>query len=277
MKYFQLIFLFVIIIDSIYSLAPKKDKYELPIIPNKAKNRTKNANRIKSTGRIVAKSIREGNYRYFIYDTSYIKKPYRGPNFLYFNISSPEMGKTFIRYSFLSESMSQLDLNNISNNKINNWISPNSIIKLPNENNNKIFNYYITLNYLESDKSKNTLIIKVISPKKTDNITCTQINDIMNPMKNKMKQQMKDMNYNRPHYDIEYKDRTNSHNKKMRKRIKKMFKHGNDFRLTVAIILASIWHILLLLYCLVNRKRKNFVVLLKNSNTIDNLAKYRNI
>ena len=95
-KTFQLIFLFLIIIDFIQSIVPKTDKYELPIISSGQRNRTyrrpnrpnkpnepQRQNTTPKMGKLVAKSIREGNYRYFIFDTSYLKKPKRGPKIFF--------------------------------------------------------------------------------------------------------------------------------------------------------------------------------------------------
>ena len=145
-KTFQLIFLFLIIIDFIQSIVPKTGKYELPKVSRGYKNRTysrlnrtnksnepQRQNIIPQMGKLVSKSIREGNYRYFIFDTSYIKKPKRGPkNILYFEINSPRMSNIDISYTYLSNSMTQLDLNHISKNRINYWNTPNFINAKPN-------------------------------------------------------------------------------------------------------------------------------------------------
>ena len=290
-KTFQLIFLFLIIIDFIQSIVPKTDKYELPIISSGQRNRTyKRPNRpnkpnephrqntTPQMGKLVAKSIREGNYRYFIFDTSYLKKPKRGPkNILYFEINSPRMSNIDISYTYLSNSMTQLDLNHISKNRINYWNIPNFINSKPNPKNYKQYQYSVNLKYNEAEKSKKTLIIKVISPYSTDNITCVQVYDIMNQMKDRIRPEM---HKNDRGYHHEYEKMKHDWNKGMRKKFKfgkKFFKRFYGFRVLIAIILSVILNILLVLYCLVNRRKKNVAIIYKNPGINSSLSNYRNI
>ena len=69
-------------------------------------------------------------------------------------------------------------------------------------------------------------------------------------------------------------------NKGMRKKFKfgkKFFKRFYGFRVLIAIILSVIWNILLVLYCLVNRRKKNVDIIYKNPGMNSSLSNYRNI
>ena len=319
-RYIQLVFILLILLNNIETLKPKEDPYELPIISAK-RNKTSNTNRPQSKpyipntsnkknpslnkGKLVSYSKRENNYRYFIYDTSSLKQFNNDHqnNLLYFKVSSPEMNKTNIKYQFSTLPIASLNLNNLSKNFFGYWFTPLSIIKTPNKKSPKQYDYYMAINYFQP--KKDSLIIKVISPNKTDDITCTQISESITPIKGQMsiddsnKKNKLHHNHNhdkhRPDRDPskpnkDYKEHRGGHrhqrnytdykyrdfNKKMRHKFKKVFKH-NSFGTFIAIILGILWQILLVLYCLVNRRKKSFSILLKNSEMVNNLSNYRNI
>ena len=269
MKYFPLlIFLFVLLFESSYSIRPKKDIYELPIVFN---NRTNNS--------------RTSNFKYFSFN---LNKSFKS-NLLYFQINT-SLSEKNISYTFTGEPKERLNLNNIEKVKDRIWYDPNIIFirRLPMKIIYKIGVYTKRHNF-----SRKTLIIRVGPMLKNENITCAQLYNASTIIKNQKynvsydqnKYLKKNHSHHKEHkHDHWHKDKFDrkNHGKnwlntsdKYGKKYKKYHKHVNG-KIFSAIVLISLWSIIVVLYCLVNRRKKPFVAELKNPQQVS-LSDYHNV
>lgn len=292
--YSQLIILFVLLFDISYSLKPKKEKYELPIVRNNKTNKNKNLGPKKPKG---------PNTRYFIYNIQDLFKRVKG-DFLLFQVNSTHFSD--ISYTFGKKNGKLGDLNADYT-----WFIPNATFKQA----HKIFSNQIAIYANRTDKSKPTLIIRVKTYFNIENVTCKELKNPSKYLKEKLEKlpgQKKNFDVEKHkhekgrHHDVERKPKHDSkkhdwkkhdwkkhdwknhdwknhgHNKTAKdNRFKKDYKQKKYrkfgcVRRFFGFALFTIWIFLFILYCLVNRRKKTFVAELKNQQQV-NLANYQNV
>ena len=276
MKRIQLIlFLFAILLEISQSMSPKKNIYELPIIPiNQTKSR-----KIKI---IPQKNYTFANSKYFAFNLRDIRTI---NNFMFFQINSTGRSKSF-SYALLRDPIEKLNRPNTFEFQ-NKWYKPN--ITHSNPYYNKI-SYQIGIYGIIKDITKKSIVIKVSPGSLNENITCENLLNVSQSLKgqtiileHKMNQEKEkrreiDILNNRPYSDRKMNDNHRKY-KKLLKHWKNNPKHYFKGCLTIAIIsliLISIWSCLAILYCLTNRRKGSFVGNLKNQQQII-LNNYQNI
>ena len=280
MKNLSLLILLILLFDYCDSKSPRKDESELPII---------NTNRTKVNNNAHKKK----NYRYFSFSLKDLQKTFKDKDdYLFFQINSTLSSKDIL-YTFDNTPKKSINLSNIENDKYRTWNAPKMMIKqiLPDKH------IYLFAINATKDWTKETLIIKVGPSFKNEELKCfplyngtkTIIYKPNNKFKNQWKPPIDIPNHNKNHkHDnwgkpiFDWKnhghDKNNkTHHFKKDKHFKKFhdLKH-NKGRIVFAITLITIWNILLVLYCLVNRRRKPFVSEFKNLQQIS-LAEYHNV
>ena len=265
-----ILFLFALLLESSYSIRPKTDKYELPIIFN---NRTKDRN--------------TSNYIYFPFK---LNKTYKS-DLLFFQINS-SISKKIISYSFTIEPKEKVNPNIIKNDKNRIWYYPNITYKqrLP-----KNIIYQIAAYSNRNDFSKETIIIRVGPVLPNENITCVQLFNVSTIIKNQKNNfthnQRKDSERNNghikkhkhdhwnkskfdwKHHGNDWLNKSDKYDKKHKKYHKR--RHIKE-KIFLAIFLITLWSVILVLYCLVNRRKKPFVAELKNPQQVS-LSEYHNV
>ena len=276
MKRIQLIlFLFAILLEISQSMSPKKNIYELPIIPiNQTKSRKSKI--------IPQKNYTFANSKYFAFNLRDIRTI---NNFMFFQINSTGRSKSF-SYALLRDPIEKLNRPNTFEFQ-NKWYKPN--ITHSNPYYNKI-SYQIGIYGIIKDITKKSIVIKVSPGSLNENITCENLLNVSQSLKgqtiileHKMNQEKEkrreiDILNNRPYSDRKMND---NHRK-----YKKLLKHWKNnpkhyFKGCLAIIIISsvliiIWSFLAILYCLTNRRKGSFVGDLKNQQQII-LNNYQNI
>ena len=276
MKRIQLIlFLFAILLEISQSMSPKKDIYELPIIPiNQTKSRKSKI--------IPQKNYTFANSKYFAFNLRDIRTI---NNFMFFQINSTGRSKSF-SYTLLRDPIEKLNRPNTFEFQ-NKWYKPN--ITHSNPYYNKI-SYQIGIYGIIKDITKKSIVIKVSPGSLNENITCENLLNVSQSLKgqtiileHKMNQEKEkrreiDLINNRPFSDRKLNDNHRKY-KKLLKHWKNNPKHYFKGCLAIAIIsliLISIWSCLAILYCLTNRRKGSFVGDLKNQQQII-LNNYQNI
>ena len=276
MKRIQLIlFLFAILLEISQSMSPKKDIYELPIIPiNQTKSRKSKI--------IPQKNYTFANSKYFAFNLRDIRTI---NNFMFFQINSTGRSKSF-SYALLRDPIEKLNRPNTFEFQ-NKWYKPN--ITHSNPYYNKI-SYQIGIYGIIKDITKKSIVIKVSPGSLNENITCENLFNVSQSLKgqtiileHKMNQEKEkrreiDILNNRPYSDRKMNDNHRKY-KKLLKHWKNNPKHYFKGCLAIAIIsliLISIWSCLTILYCLTNRRKGSFVGNLKNQQQII-LNNYQNI
>ena len=276
MKRIQLIlFLFAILLEISQSISPKKDIYELPIIPiNQTKSRKSKI--------IPQKNYTFANSKYFAFNLRDIRTI---NNFMFFQINSTGRSKSF-SYALLRDPIEKLNRPNTFEFQ-NKWYKPN--ITHSNPYYNKI-SYQIGIYGIIKDITKKSIVIKVSPGSLNENITCENLLNVSQSLKgqtiileHKMNQEKEkrreiDILNNRPYSDRKMNDNHRKY-KKLLKHWKNNPKHYFKGCLAIAIIsliLISIWSCLAILYCLTNRRKGSFVGDLKNQQQII-LNNYQNI
>ena len=276
MKRIQLIlFLFAILLEFSQSMSPKKDIYELPIIPiNQTKSRKSKI--------IPQKNYTFANSKYFAFNLRDIRTI---NNFMFFQINSTGRSKSF-SYALLRDPIEKLNRPNTFEFQ-NKWYKPN--ITHSNPYYNKI-SYQIGIYGIIKDITKKSIVIKVSPGSLNENITCENLLNVSQSLKgqaiileHKMNQEKEkrreiDILNNRPYSDRKMNDNHRKY-KKLLKHWKNNPKHYFKGCLAIAIIsliLISIWSCLAILYCLINRRKGSFVGDLKNQQQII-LNNYQNI
>jgi len=264
-----ILILFSFLLDSTYSIRPKNDIYELPIVFN---NRTNNSG--------------SSNFRYFPFKLNKSVKS----DLLFFQISSSFSEKN-ISYTFTRESKERVNLNNIANDKYKIWYSPNITFKqrLP-----KKLVYQIAVYSNRHNFSKQTIIIRVGPSLKNEKIDCYQLYNVSATIKN----QKNNITHNKRkdwekshHHDKNHKhDHDHWHKSKLdwknhghdwlnqsNKYDKKYHNHKHiEGKIFMAILLITLWSIIVILYCLVNRRKKPFASEIKNPQQVS-LSDYHNV
>ena len=276
MKRIQLIlFLFAILLEISQSMSPKKNIYELPIIPiNQTKSRKSKI--------IPQKNYTFANSKYFAFNLRDIRTI---NNFMFFQINSTGRSKSF-SYALLRDPIEKLNRPNTFEFQ-NKWYKPN--ITHSNPYYNKI-SYQIGIYGIIKDITKKSIVIKVSPGSLNENITCENLLNVSQSLKgqtiileHKMNQEKEkrreiDIINNRPYSDRKMNDNHRKY-KKLLKHWKNNPKHYFKGCLAIAIIsliLISIWSCLAILYCLTNRRKGSFVGDLKNQQQII-LNNYQNI
>jgi hypothetical protein len=276
MKRIQLIlFLFAILLEISQSMSPKKNIYELPIIPiNQTKSRKSKI--------IPQKNYTFANSKYFAFNLRDIRTI---NNFMFFQINSTGRSKSF-SYALLRDPIEKLNRPNTFEFQ-NKWYKPN--ITHSNPYYNKI-SYQIGIYGIIKDITKKSIVIKVSPGSLNENITCENLFNVSQSLKgqtiileHKMNQEKEkrreiDILNNRPYSDRKMNDNHRKY-KKLLKHWKNNPKHYFKGCLAIAIIsliLISIWSCLAILYCLTNRRKGSFVGNLKNQQQII-LNNYQNI
>lgn len=276
MKRIQLIlFLFAILLEISQSMSPKKNIYELPIIPiNQTKSRKSKI--------IPQKNYTFANSKYFAFNLRDIRTI---NNFMFFQINSTGRSKSF-SYALLRDPIEKLNRPNTFEFQ-NKWYKPN--ITHSNPYYNKI-SYQIGIYGIIKDITKKSIVIKVSPGSLNENITCENLLNVSQSLKgqtiileHKMNQEKEkrreiDILNNRPYSDRKMNDNHRKY-KKLLKHWKNNPKHYFKGCLAIAIIsliLISIWSCLAILYCLTNRRKGSFVGDLKNQQQII-LNNYQNI
>lgn len=276
MKRIQLIlFLFAILLEISQSMSPKKNIYELPIIPiNQTKSRKSKI--------IPQKNYTFANSKYFAFNLRDIRTI---NNFMFFQINSTGRSKSF-SYALLRDPIEKLNRPNTFEFQ-NKWYKPN--ITHSNPYYNKI-SYQIGIYGIIKDITKKSIVIKVSPGSLNENITCENLLNVSQSLKgqtiileHKMNQEKEkrreiDLINNRPYSDRKLNDNHRKY-KKLLKHWKNNPKHYFKGCLAIAIIsliLISIWSCLAILYCLINRRKGSFVGDLKNQQQII-LNNYQNI
>ena len=280
MKNLSLLILLILLFDYSDSISPRKDEFELPIIK---------ANRTKVNNNVHKKK----NYRYFSFRLKDLQKSFKDKNdYLFFQINST-LSSIDIFYTFVNTPKESINLSNIENYKYRTWYAPNIKIKQIIAAKN-IYQFAINAS---KDWTKETLIIKAGPSSKNEDLKCfplyngtkTIIYKPNNHIKNQWEPPMKNPNHNKNHkydnwekstYDWknpEHDKNDKTHHFKKDKHFKKFnyLKH-NEGKIILAITLITIWSVLLVLYCLVNRRQKPFVSEFKNLRQIS-LAEYHNV
>ena len=271
--YSQLILiLFVLLFDISYSLRPKKEKYELPIVRNNKTNNQKN---------LGPKKPKAPTTKYYVYNIQDLFKRVKG-DFLFFQVNSTHFSE--ITYT-LRKDGKIVD----SDNK---WFFPNATFKQI----SKIFSNQIAIYANKNDKSKPILVIKVKTFFNSQNVTCSELKNPSKYLKDKVATlpgEKKNLDWERhgkghhhgdkrkPKHDWKNHDRKNhdwknhGHNKTAKdNRFKKDYKqkkYRKHFcgRRIFGFALFTIWIFLFILYCLVNRRKKTFVAVLKNQQQVN--------
>jgi hypothetical protein len=268
MKRIQLIlFLFAILLEISQSMSPKKNIYELPIIPiNQTKSRKSKI--------IPQKNYTFANSKYFAFNLRDIRTI---NNFMFFQINSTGRSKSF-SYALLRDPIEKLNRPNTFEFQ-NKWYKPN--ITHSNPYYNKI-SYQIGIYGIIKDITKKSIVIKVSPGSLNENITCENLFNVSQSLKgqtiileHKMNQEKEkrreiDILNNRPYSDRKMNDNHRKY-KKLLKHWKNNPKHYFKGCLAIIIIssvLISIWSCLAILYCLTNRRKGSFVGDLKNQQQI---------
>ena len=265
-----ILILFALLFESSYSIRPKKEKYELQVGFN---NRTNNS--------------QTSSFRYFPFKLNKTIKS----DLLFFQINSSFSEKN-ISYTFTKEPKERVNLNNIVNDKYRIWYYPNITYKqrLPLK-----LVYQIAVYANRHDFSKQTIIIRVGPSLQNEKIDCSQLYNVSTSIKNQKNNithhHKKDWEKNH-HHDKKHKhdhwhkskfdwknnghdwlNQSNKYNKKYKKYNNYEYIEGKIF---LAILLLSLWSIIVVLYCLVNRRNKPFVAELKNPQQVS-LSDYHNV
>ena len=282
MKNLSLLILFVLLFDSCFSRSPRKDEFELPIIHNNTTKINKNASQIK-------------NNRYFsfklkdLYKTSIDKNDY-----LFFQIESSLSAKN-ISYILLNEQKEKGNLKNLETNKKKIWYSP----KIINKQNfpNKII-YQFAVYAKRNNWVKETIVIRVGPSIQNENLKCDPLYNITNSLKDQLNNIIKNQRnpsmknhrhdikqkytkwekqeHNWKHHGHDKYNKSHKYNEYDKHYKKYDYYRSNEGIIIPAIFLITIWSILLVLYCLVNRRKKHFVAELKNPQQIS-LVEYHNV
>jgi hypothetical protein len=256
-------------------MSPKKNIYELPIIPiNQTKSRKSKI--------IPQKNYTFANSKYFAFNLRDIRTI---NNFMFFHINSTGRSKSF-SYALLRDPIEKLNRPNTFEFQ-NKWYKPN--ITHSNPYYNKI-SYQIGIYGIIKDITKKSIVIKVSPGSLNENITCENLLNVSQSLKgqtiileHKMNQEKEkrreiDILNNRPYSDRKMNDNHRKY-KKLLKHWKNNPKHYFKGCLAIIIIssvLISIWSCLAILYCLTNRRKGSFVGNLKNQQQII-LNNYQNI
>lgn len=265
-----LIILFAILFESSYSIRPKNEKYGLQIGFNNRTNYSQTS-----------------SFRYFPFKLNKSLKS----DLLFFQISSSFSEKN-ISYTFTREPKERVNLTNIANDKYKIWYSPNITYKqkLPMK-----LVYQLAVYANRNDFSKKTIIIRVGPSSQNEKIECIQLYNVSTTITNKKYNitynQRKDFDKNHGHdkkhkhdhwhkskfdwknHGNEWLNKSNKYDKKYKYRKYHNHFEGNIF---LAILLLTLWSIILVLYCLVNRRKKPFFAELKNSQQVS-LSDYHNV
>jgi hypothetical protein len=248
-------------------MSPKKDIYELPIIPiNQTKSRKSKI--------IPQKNYTFANSKYFAFNLRDIRTI---NNFMFFQINSTGRSKSF-SYALLRDPIEKLNRPNTFEFQ-NKWYKPNITHSNPYYNQ---ISYQIGIYGIIKDITKKSIVIKVSPGSLNENITCENLLNVSQSLKgqtiileHKMNQEKEkrreiDILNNRPYSDRKMNDNHRKY-KKLLKHWKNNPKHYFKGCLAIAIIsliLISIWSCLAILYCLTNRRKGSFVGDLKNQQQI---------
>ena len=282
-KIFPILFLFLLFVNS-YSMRPK-DVYELPKVPN---NRThvQNKNHYQRN--------KGDHMKYFSFNLKDLFRPSDAKkDYFYFELNSSFVDKK-ISYAFMRESKEKINIGNIAFDKSLIWYSPN-ITSRNYYTKRIIYQFAIYLN--GKDKSKQSIIIRAGPSLKNENVTCQPLKHFPQALKDKFNTVSRtQINNPRNHHDH---DKRHNHgiNKKPdyewkykgHKAMDKPYKNNtyngykwrykhryNGGMVILSVWLFIIWSFVAVLYCLVNRRKKPFLVAVKNPQEIG-LSHYQNI
>lgn len=277
------IFLLFFIIENSYSIQPKRDVYELPII-------SKNTN-------IVYK-----NMKYFAFPIKDLPKPSR--NDLYYFIMTSTNTPKNISYTFFKDSKGVINFTSIAEDKYRTWFKPN-ITKKQHYSNKTIYEFSIYANHRYS--SRQSIIIRIGPSLKFDQVTCQPLYNGSLPISKKLnitiekyknytetykpkhdtwKKPSHNHSHNKPpsHNHSHHKHKRNHHehhryniserNSKEYQEYEYYEDKGESF--TLGLCLIAVWSILIILYYLTNRRKKPVVAVIKNQPQIS-LSNYQNI
>jgi hypothetical protein len=288
--YSQLIIvLFVLLFESSYSLRPKKDKYTLPNIRYNKTNNHKNLD-------LRRPKVNNGpNKRYFIYRLKDLIKPGKGEkgDFLFFEVNSTYY--TDISYVMVKEQITKINLDRDVNGKYK-WFLPSASIKQI----QKKFSKQVAIYVNRTDNYKESIIIRVNTYQKNENVSCRVLKEPSNFLKEKvatLKNQKKNHdwknhkhekphhhdNKRKPKHDWKNHDwKNHGHNKTLKDNKFKKDYNQNKYRKNACrrccfgFVLLTIWIFLFMLYFLVNRRKKTFVAQFKSQQQV-NLVNYQNV
>jgi len=265
-----ILILFAFLFESSYSIRPKKDKYELPIVYS---NKTNN--------------IHIFNFRYFTFKLNKSLKS----GLLFFQINS-SLSQKNISYTFTREPKERVNLYNITNDKNRIWYYPN--ITFAQKLSMKSV-YQIAIYANRYDFSKETVIIRVGPSVINEKIECVQLYNVstkINNQKNNIthnqrkdleKKHGHDKKHKHEHWNKSKSDWKNhghdwlNKSNKYDKKFKKYHNHKHiEGKIFITILLITLWCLIVVLYCLVNRRKKPFVTELKNPQQVS-LSDYHNV
>ena len=275
MKKLSLLFAFILLFINSYSITPKMDKNDFPKYFN-------NTSVIKSN--ITHQNKKDNINRYFSFQLKDLSKESEG--FLVFQINSSLSPKN-ISYTYINEPKERVNINRIEDYKYKTWHSPYLFFK--HKFNDKII-YEFSIYMTKSEMSKQTIIIRVGPSLKDEKCTCEITRNVLSPTlkilinnNNNKKHKIdisKDYKWKKPKFD------GNNHNHNWDNKLDRPAKYNNkqhfhkyrknNGRIIFAISLISIWSLIFILYCLVNRRKKSIINKLKNQEQI-NLSQYHNI
>ena len=288
MKKLYLLFIFVLLFTSSYSIRPKTDKKDFSKYF---------FNRSMIKGNIAHQNKNDNTSRYFSFQLKDLLKESNG--FIFFQINSSLSPKN-ISYTFIKERKERTNINRIEDYKYITWHSPYLLFKQK-FTDKIIYQFAVLANELGMSQKK--VIIRVSPFIKNEKCTCEIARNISGTLKNLVNNNKKDRRdisndykWKKPKFDrnnhhnhnwdskSDKFDKYNHHNfdNKLDKFDKYNNKHHihkyrkNNGRIVFAISLISIWSLIFILYCLVNRRKKPVINILKNQEQI-NLSQYHNV
>ena len=272
MKKLYLLFIFVLLFTSSYSIRPKTDKKDFSKYF---------FNRSMIKGNIAHQNKNDNTSRYFSFQLKDLLKESNG--FIFFQINSSLSPKN-ISYTFIKERKERTNINRIEDYKYKTWHSPYLLFKQK-FNDKIIYQFAVLAN--ELGMSQKTVIIRVSPFIKNEKCTCEIARNISSTLKNMVNNNKKvrrdiskDYKWKRPKFDP--KDYNRNWDNKFDEINKYKNKHhihkyrNNIGRIAFAISLIFIWTIILTLYCLVNRRKKPVINMLKKQEQIS-LYQYHNV
>ena len=276
MEKLSLSLIFVLLFTSSFSIRPKNDTKILPKYSYNISRLIKN---------ITQKNKETQIYRYFSFNQKDIPK--ESEEFLFFQIDSSLSPKN-ISYIFINEHKQRSYMHAHGNFKYNIWQSPNIIFKQK-FNDKIIYQFPIPINKFEM--SQETIIIRVGPLFKDEKCICEIARNISSNLKNlvnKKKEDKRDISkdykwkkpkYDRNNYSHSWDNEINKY--KYDKYNRNRMHHINEFRniigrIVFAVLLIFIWSLIFIVYCLVNRRKKPVINMIKNEGQIS-LYQYHNV
>ena len=272
MKKLYLLFIFVLLFTSSYSIRPKTDKKDFSKYF---------FNRSMIKGNIAHQNKNDNTSRYFSFQLKDLLKESNG--FIFFQINSSLSPKN-ISYTFIKERKERTNINRIEDYKYKTWHSRYLLFKQK-FNDKIIYQFAVLANELGMSQKK--VIIRVSPFIKNEKCTCEIARNISGTLKNLVNNNKKDRRdisndykWKKPKFDP--KDYNRNWDNKFDEINKYKNKHhihkyrNNIGRIAFAISLIFIWTIILTLYCLVNRRKKPVINMLKKQEQIS-LYQYHNV